>query len=52
MAGDKRLGSYTDLTLKKENEFIGDGILTFYCIACGYIELYREQKKPPREASR
>ena len=52
MAGDKHLGSYTDLTLKKEDQFIGDPILTFYCMNCGYIELYREEKKQSREASR
>jgi predicted nucleic-acid-binding Zn-ribbon protein len=52
MAGDKRLGSYTEITLKKEDQFIGDTILTFYCVNCGYMELYREEKKKSRETSR
>lgn len=42
MCGDRHLGSYVELMLKREEEYIGDRISTFYCISCGYIELYRE----------
>jgi predicted nucleic-acid-binding Zn-ribbon protein len=44
MLGNKRLATYTVLTLKNETEFQGDTVLTLYCTHCGYIELYRANK--------
>jgi predicted RNA-binding Zn-ribbon protein involved in translation (DUF1610 family) len=52
MVGDRRLASYTEITLKKEEEYIGDSVLPFYCPDCGYIELYREEENKRQEASR
>jgi hypothetical protein len=40
MAGDKRLASYTEILLRKEDEYIGERVSVYYCLACGYIELY------------
>lgn len=37
------LGSETELV--SENGFLGDKVRVFYCEKCGFIELYREQKK-------
>jgi predicted nucleic-acid-binding Zn-ribbon protein len=45
MASDKNLGSYTELMLRNKDQYVGDRIQTFYCIKCGYIELYREKKR-------
>ncbi len=41
MRNDKKLGSYIEVSLRKEDQFIGDKVLTFYCDNCGFIELYR-----------
>jgi predicted nucleic-acid-binding Zn-ribbon protein len=46
MQGDKHLqslGSETELVGK--NGFLGDKVEVFYCVRCGYIELYREREK-------
>ena len=51
IAGDKRLASYTEITLKNEQEYIGDTVLPFYCVNCGYMELYCEEEKKSSEAS-
>ncbi|MGD0978890.1 MAG: hypothetical protein ABR962_07080 [Candidatus Bathyarchaeia archaeon] len=45
MVNDRQLGSYTEITLKKGEQFIGDPVKAFYCVKCGYIELYKETKK-------
>jgi predicted nucleic-acid-binding Zn-ribbon protein len=45
MANDRQLGSYTEITLKKGEQFLGDRVQAFYCVKCGYIELYREKEK-------
>jgi predicted nucleic-acid-binding Zn-ribbon protein len=45
MAGDRHIGYYTELTLKKGDEFIGERINALYCKNCGYIELYKEMKE-------
>jgi predicted nucleic-acid-binding Zn-ribbon protein len=45
MVNDKDLGSYGELTLKNKDQFLGDNVLTYYCVKCGYIELYREKKE-------
>lgn len=45
MQGDKHLqslGSETELV--ERNGFLGDKVKVFYCLQCGYIELYREKK--------
>lgn len=45
MQSDKHLqslGSETELVSK--NGFLGDKVKVFYCVKCGYIELYREKK--------
>ena len=33
------------VTLAKEGDLFGDKIIPFYCIDCGYVELYKEMKK-------
>jgi predicted nucleic-acid-binding Zn-ribbon protein len=45
MVNDKDLGSYGELTLKSKDQFLGDTVLTFYCVICGYIELYRARNE-------
>jgi hypothetical protein len=45
MLKDRRLVSYTEISLAKENQYGGDNINVFYCKNCGYIELYRERKE-------
>jgi predicted RNA-binding Zn-ribbon protein involved in translation (DUF1610 family) len=45
MQSDKHLqslGSETELVGK--NGFLGDKMKVFYCVNCGYIELYRAKK--------
>jgi predicted nucleic-acid-binding Zn-ribbon protein len=45
MRSDKHLqslGSETELV--SMNGFLGDRVKVFYCVKCGYIELYREEK--------
>jgi rRNA maturation endonuclease Nob1 len=42
--GDLRIGSYVDFTLRRENQFTGELINTFYCRSCGYIELYKDMR--------
>jgi hypothetical protein len=55
MATDKNLGSFIELTLRTKDQYLGDRILTFYCINCGYIEICRsanfllEIEKDPRK---
>jgi hypothetical protein len=44
MSGDRQPGSYTEITLKKGEQFLGDRVQAFYYVSCGYIELYREKK--------
>lgn len=44
MTGELRLGSYTDLMLKKDDQFVGEPINTFCCTNCGYIELFKEMR--------
>jgi predicted nucleic-acid-binding Zn-ribbon protein len=41
MLQDRSIGTYTEITLKKEGEFLGERIRVFYCLSCGFIELYR-----------
>jgi hypothetical protein len=50
MADDKKLGSYTEITLKKEGQFLGDRMQVFYCVNYGYIELYCLLKSPPNSS--
>jgi predicted nucleic-acid-binding Zn-ribbon protein len=45
MACDRHLGSYTEIMLKKGEQFLGDWIKVFYCVNCGFIELYREKRE-------
>jgi predicted nucleic-acid-binding Zn-ribbon protein len=45
MLADRRLVSYVEISLAKENQYVGDNIKVFYCKNCGYIELYKEQKE-------
>ena len=40
-----RLGSYTEITVAKEGEIVGDYIDVFMCQNCGFIELYKEKKE-------
>jgi predicted nucleic-acid-binding Zn-ribbon protein len=44
MGSDRKLGLYTEVTLKKGDEYVGERINVFYCKNCGFIELYREKK--------
>jgi hypothetical protein len=44
MSSDRKLGLYTEVTLKKGDEYVGGRINVFYCKNCGFIELYREKK--------
>jgi predicted nucleic-acid-binding Zn-ribbon protein len=46
MKGDRHLqslGSETELVTK--DGFLGDQVKAFYCVKCGYIELYRGRKR-------
>jgi len=45
MLKDRRLVSYTEISLAKENQYVGDSINVFYCKNCGYIELYKAKKE-------
>jgi predicted nucleic-acid-binding Zn-ribbon protein len=45
MKNDLRLVSYTEITVAKENQPVGDYIDVFMCMNCGYIELYKEKKE-------
>jgi predicted nucleic-acid-binding Zn-ribbon protein len=45
MERGKRLKSFTEITLTKEDEYVGDSIHVFCCKDCGYIELYKEKKE-------
>jgi len=42
MGSDKKLGLYTEVTLRKGDEYVGERINVFYCKNCGFIELYKE----------
>jgi predicted nucleic-acid-binding Zn-ribbon protein len=42
MGSDRKLGLYTEVTLKKGDEYVGERINVFYCKNCGFIELYKE----------
>jgi predicted nucleic-acid-binding Zn-ribbon protein len=44
MGNDRHLSSYTEISLAKENEYVGDRIRVFYCKTCDFMELYREKK--------
>ena len=46
MENDKQLGSYTEITFKREDQFLGDGVQAFYCINCGYVI---EGQEAPKE---
>jgi len=46
MLSDKRLGSgAVESSLFVEGEFRGDDIKAYYCRRCGFIELYRRERK-------
>lgn len=46
MLSDKLFGSgAVEMGLFNEGEFRGDDIKAFYCRKCGFIELYRIEKK-------
>ena len=45
MGSDRRIGLYTEITLKKGDEFVGERINVFCCKSCGFVELYREKKE-------
>lgn len=46
MLADKNLGSGAiEASLIRENEFRGDDIKAYYCRKCGFIELYRRERK-------
>jgi len=40
-----RLISYTEITVAKDGQFLGDYIDASVCTNCGYIELYKEKKE-------
>jgi len=40
-----RLVSYTEITVAKEKQPVGDYIDALMCMNCGYIELYKEKKE-------
>jgi hypothetical protein len=41
MEKGKRLISYTEISLAKKGDYVGDRIDVYCCVNCGYIELYR-----------
>jgi len=41
----RRLVSFTEITLVKEGQYVGDRILPLCCKNCGYIEFYKEKKE-------
>jgi predicted nucleic-acid-binding Zn-ribbon protein len=41
MERGKRLISFTEISLAKEGNYVGDSIDVYCCVNCGYIELYR-----------
>jgi hypothetical protein len=41
MEKGKRLISFTDISLAKEGDYVGDRIDVYCCIDCGYMELYK-----------
>lgn len=45
MEKGKRLISYTEISLAKEGQHVGDRVIPFCCKSCGYIELYRKTEK-------
>ena len=45
MGNDRHLSSYTEISLARENEYVGDRIRVFYCKACGFMELYRGRQQ-------
>jgi len=46
MLSDKIFGSgAVETSLFKEGEFRGDDIKAYYCRRCGFIELYRKERK-------
>ncbi len=48
MVGAHRLVAHTRLlagiSLAKKGDLVGDRIIPFYCVSCGYIEFYKEMK--------
>jgi len=40
-----RLVSFTEITVAKEGQHVGDYIDVFMCQNCGFIELYKEKKE-------
>jgi hypothetical protein len=36
----KHLISFTEISLAKEGGYVGDRIDVYYCVNCGYFELY------------
>lgn len=53
MLSDKKFGSgAVEMGLFNEGEFRGDDIKAFYCRKCGFMELYRiEKKRLPAETT-
>jgi predicted nucleic-acid-binding Zn-ribbon protein len=46
MLSDKKFGSgAVETSLFNEGEFRGDDIKAYYCRKCGFVELYRKEKK-------
>jgi predicted nucleic-acid-binding Zn-ribbon protein len=41
MEKGKRLISFTEISLAKEGDYVGDRIDVYCCIDCGYMELYK-----------
>jgi predicted nucleic-acid-binding Zn-ribbon protein len=37
------LATYGGITLLKKGDWMGDKIVPFHCVNCGYIELYSEK---------
>ncbi len=45
MAKGRGLGSWGGVTFAKKDDWFGDKIMAYYCINCGYIELFKEMKE-------
>ena len=41
MEKGKRLISFTEISLAKEGDYVGDRVDVYCCVECGYVELYR-----------
>ena len=50
MGSDRKLGLYTEVTLKKGDEYVGERNNVFYCKNCGFIELYKENIEGNKES--